>query len=99
MITLKQLLGVDDLSQLTLAHVGQALLRAIDWAIALSGAVALIYLIWGGLQYLTAAGNEQQATKAKTTLTWAIVGLLLIISSYALVKYFATTIGTNVPIR
>ena len=101
MITLKRLFGDDnfDFSKLTLADAGKALLTAIDWGIALSGALALIYIIWGGLQYMTAAGNEEQTKKAKTTITWAFIGLVLIIASYALVKYFTDTFGTGVPIQ
>ena len=100
-LTLKKLLGDAnfDFSKLTLADAGRALLTLIDWAIAMAGSVALIYSIWGGIQYITAGGKEEQTTKAKTTLTWAVVGLILIITSYALVKYFATTLGTGVSIQ
>ncbi|MEK7460771.1 MAG: hypothetical protein AAB647_00980 [Patescibacteria group bacterium] len=100
-LSLKKLLGDPnyDFSKLTLADAGKALLTVIDWAIALSGAVALIYIIWGGVQYVTAGGNEEQTKKGKTTITWAIIGLILIIGAYAIVKYFSNTFGTDIPIQ
>lgn len=96
-LSLKQLFGDAnfDFSKVTLADIGRAALTLIDWGIALSGGVALIYLIWGGIQYLTAGPNEEQTKKAKATLTWAVIGLILIISSYALVKYFSERLATG----
>ena len=49
---------------------------------------ALAFIIYGGFQFITSAGNDEQMGKAKNTLTYAIVGLILIIISYALVTYF-----------
>lgn len=100
-LSLKKLLGDDnfDFSKLTLADAGKALLTIIDWAIALSGGVALIYIIWGGVEYLTAGGNEEHTKKAKTTITWAVVGLILVITSYAIIKYFSRTLGADIPIQ
>lgn len=47
----------------------------------LAGGVAMIFLIWGSIQYLTAYGNEEKAKRAKTTIIWAIVGIVVIILS------------------
>jgi heme/copper-type cytochrome/quinol oxidase subunit 2 len=51
----------------------------ITLAADLAGGIAIIFLIWAAIQYFTAFGNEEKANKAKTTITWAIVGLVLII--------------------
>lgn len=51
----------------------------IALAADLAGGIAIIMLIWAGIQYFTAYGNEEKANKAKTTITWAIVGLVFII--------------------
>lgn len=50
--------------------------------------IALIFIIIGGIQYITSAGNQEQATKAKSTLTWALIGFILIIASYSIIKLF-----------
>lgn len=50
--------------------------------------VAIIYIIIGGIEYITSAGNQEKAQKAKGTLTWAVIGFILIIASYAIVTYF-----------
>ena len=57
----------------------QLINNIITLASDLAGGIAIIFFIWGGFQYFTAFGNEEKANKAKTTITWAIVGLVFII--------------------
>jgi hypothetical protein len=45
----------------------------------LAGTVAAIYIILGAYNYFTAFGNDEKAGQAKKTITWAIVGLVVII--------------------
>lgn len=63
----------------------------------LSGSVALIFLIWGGILYLTAGGSADQAGRAKATITWAIAGLVVVIAAYAIVNYFAGIVVKDNP--
>lgn len=63
-----------------------------------AGTVAIIYVIYGGLQYMSAAGDTGQMENAKKTITWAFIGLGVVISAWAIVKYFANITITNAPI-
>jgi len=46
-----------------------------------AGALALLFfLFWGALRYLTAGSNEENVKKARTTITNAIVGMILLAS-------------------
>ncbi|MBI4992447.1 MAG: hypothetical protein HZB99_04490 [Candidatus Harrisonbacteria bacterium] len=54
------------------ARIGEFLL----W---LGTAMLTLMIIWGALQILTAAGNEEQISKGRRTITWAIVGYLLLL--------------------
>ncbi|HRR39398.1 MAG TPA: pilin [Candidatus Paceibacterota bacterium] len=51
-------------------------------ALALGGLVAFGVLIWGGVLYLTSAGNPEQIGSAKKKLTSAISGLLILLCVY-----------------
>ncbi len=86
-ISLKELLGGSP-ETIGLGNVNTILQTIIDWGTGLSGTVALIYLVYGGIQYMTSAGNSQQAGSAKNTITWAIIGLVIIMSAWAIVQYF-----------
>ncbi len=62
------------------------LLKVINAAIIIAGSVAVLFLIVGGFWYLTSAGNEEQAEKGKKTAVNAILGLVVIIMSFAIIK-------------
>lgn len=51
----------------------------------LTGIIALLFVILGGFQYMTARGNEEQAESGKKTLTNAIIGLVIVILSYTII--------------
>jgi|WetSurMetagenome_2_1015567.scaffolds.fasta_scaffold118474_2 hypothetical protein len=54
--------------------------------IAMAGVTAVLFIIIGGVQILTAYGNDEKIGKAKKTITYAIIGLLAAILSYAIVS-------------
>ncbi len=54
--------------------------------------VAVLMLIWGGIQYLTAAGDEAMVESAKHTITYAIIGLVIVGISYAVVVVVVNTL-------
>lgn len=61
--------------------------------IALSGAIFLVLILISGIQYLGGAGNEESITKAKKTLINAVVGLFLVLSSYAFGTWILRALG------
>lgn len=51
------------------------------------GIIFLVLIIMAGYKWMTAAGNEDQVKEAKSTLSRAIVGLIIIISAYAITEF------------
>lgn len=51
---------------------------AINWVLGILALIALIILLWGGFQMVTAAGNEDQYSKWFTILKQAAIGLIMI---------------------
>jgi hypothetical protein len=62
----------------------------IAYFMGLIGGVALIALIWAGIRFITAFGEEEGITEAKRTATWAVVGFGITILSYAIVSVVNT---------
>jgi hypothetical protein len=60
--------------------------KIIEWALYLSGAVAVVFVIIGGYRYLTAGGNEEAATKGRKAVVNALIGLVIIILAYVIVN-------------
>lgn len=67
--------------------------RIIDWALYFGGAIAVIYLIYGGFMYITSAGDNEKAEQGKRTLTFAIIGIILIALSFIIVGWVMSALG------
>lgn len=55
----------------------------INVALSLLGVIFMFIIILAGYQWMSAQGNEQNVSKAKESMTRAIMGLIVVISSYA----------------
>jgi len=53
----------------------------------LVGIVAVLFLIIGGFQYIISAGNPETVNKAKTTILYAIIGLIVTLIAWAIVSF------------
>ena len=51
------------------------------------GIVAVIMIVWSGFKYITTAGDASKVASAKSSLTYAIVGLTIAILSYSIVNF------------
>ena len=49
--------------------------------------IAVLFLLWGGFQILTAAGDEEKVTKGKTIIIQAGLGLLVIFLANSIVQW------------
>ena len=67
-------------------------LNATDWILGFVGMIAVLMIIWGGINYLTSAGDEEKAKTGKKTLSYALIGLVVAGIAYALVKVVVSTI-------
>lgn len=67
--------------------------NVINAVMGVVGSLALAMFIYGGFTWMLAAGNDQRVQKGKDILLWATIGLIVIFSSYALVRLVFTGIG------
>jgi len=72
--------------------------RILSLATTLAGLVCFIMLIIGGFKYLTSTGDPKQTASAKGTITWAIVGLVIIIGSWFVLQLIEEITGVRVTI-
>lgn len=59
------------------------------------GVFSLAIIIVSGFRYITARGNEEQTKKAKSSLTWAIIGLVVVLLGYIIVTAVAKLINAS----
>jgi hypothetical protein len=62
-------------------------------AIAFGGAVFVIVILWGGLQFLMAGTNKEGAAKAQGTLTFGVIGLVVLVSAWLILNVLGKFLG------
>ncbi len=60
----------------------------------LAGLVATGFFVLGGFSYITSAGNPERMDGAKRTITFSAIGLIIVISAFAL-STIVTDIATK----
>lgn len=63
-----------------------AVVAIINALLALAGIVAIIFIVIGGVRYLTSQGDEDAVALAKNTIIYAVIGLLVIFVSAVVVN-------------
>ncbi|MFH1232592.1 MAG: hypothetical protein V1651_01855 [Patescibacteria group bacterium] len=60
--------------------------------LSLLGVVFLILTVYAGFSWMTAAGEEERVTKAKETLTRAVIGLIITLGAYAIWAFVSSAL-------
>ncbi|OGH69358.1 MAG: hypothetical protein A2754_02365 [Candidatus Magasanikbacteria bacterium RIFCSPHIGHO2_01_FULL_47_8] len=67
--------------------------QAVTVFLSMLAILFFILTLYAGLRWMTARGNEEMATKAKETLEAAVLGLAVVVLSYALVRFIFQSLG------
>ncbi len=65
-------------------------INIILWVV---GVAAVIVIIVAGLKYVTSSGNPSAISSAKTTILYAVIGLVIAITAYAIVNFVFKSFG------
>lgn len=57
----------------------------VNWLLGLVGVLALLALVIGGARMIVSFGNEDGVRSGKRIITWAVIGLTVVILSYAII--------------
>ncbi len=64
----------------------EIVLTIVEYALKFLGLLAVIMIIYGGFLYVTSAGDTTKTDTAKKIIIYAIIGIIVILVSYALVN-------------
>ncbi len=67
--------------------------KVITAILGLTGVLALLAFIAGGLMWMTSGGSPEKVKKGRDILVWAVLGLAIIFSSYTILKYVFDALG------
>lgn len=68
----------------TIGCLGEYIQNTVKFIFPLAAAVALFFLIFGGIKFITSGGDPKAVEGAKKTITYALLGLGVLLSIYAI---------------
>ena len=69
--------------------------KIAQWIFNIGLVLAVIMVIWSGVLFMTAGGNEEKIKKAKQTLLWTIIGATIIIGCKGLISLVKDILGVQ----
>ena len=73
------------------ANIGSIISTVLSFIMAIAALLVFMYLIWGGIQWITSGGDKGKTEEARNKITAAVIGLIVLAASYAILQ-----IGLNV---
>ena len=67
----------------------------VNWILILAGTIAVIYLVYGGILYITAGGDAEKATKGRTAVINAIIGIVIILLALVIVQWVSSIVTSS----
>ncbi len=75
-----------------LADVATGFILLTKLLLGAMGAVALLYFVIGGFQWMTSQGNQEKVRKGQQTMTNTVIALFIAFTSYLLLNFFVNNI-------
>jgi hypothetical protein len=75
--------------------VSNGLSTGIQVMMILAIILSLVFLVLGGLQWTSSGGDKGKITAARSKITFAIVGLIVALSAFAIVTIFGNFFGVK----
>ena len=72
------------------AAAGQSQLNDIvNIIFGIAGSLAFLFIIIGGLRFVMSEGDPSKASQAKSTIVYALIGLVITLTGYGIVRFVA----------
>lgn len=79
----------------TLNCVPIVFMNVVNALLGLSGITAVIFIIVSGLILMNSGGDQKKIASSKSTLTYAIIGLILILLAFGIVNFIGYVTGVT----
>src|SRR3989344_4921038 len=79
-----------------LGGAGGLLTILIQTATIIAGIGFFLYILFGGLRWMTSGGDKVATQAARETITSALIGLLIVLSVYAIIRVLEAAFGLTI---
>jgi hypothetical protein len=89
-----QLRGVDvDPGQGFAENFGDLINGVLSFVMVIAALLVFLYLIWGGIEWITSGGDKGKTESARNKITSAVIGLIVVAASYAVLSLALNFLG------
>jgi len=75
--------------------IGTQLNTVLLWLLAIVGVLGVIGFVVAGIMYVTAAGDDDQVSKAKSVMMYSIIGVIVALIGYIVVSQIGRIFGVG----
>jgi hypothetical protein len=80
----------------TLNDFVKVMVNLAQFILGITGSLALLMFIYGGVLFLISAGNPERITQAKKVITGAVIGIVIVFASYTIIGFVMIATGFDV---
>jgi len=73
--------------------IAQLIVTIWQTLLTLGGILVIFWFIYGGITWLTAGGDKQKVDNARNRIMNALIGMILLFSTFAVINYLGPAIG------
>ena len=88
--------GFEKPAEAKITDIGKLISTGISVVIIVSGILVFVFLVWGGVEWLTSGGDKTKIENARSKLTNALIGVAIIAAAYAVWTLALTFFGVDV---
>lgn len=78
------------------SFIQKALPAGIGWLLVAGGLFFVFMMLWGGVTWILSGGDKAGVEASRGRITNALVGLVLLLSTFAVVKLVETFFGIDI---
>lgn len=73
--------------------IGTLISRVLSWGLIAAALLALLFLLWGGIQWILSGGDKAQLESARNRITGALIGLVVVAAVWAIFLIIIHVLG------
>lgn len=85
--------GWEKLANITLPGIVSTVIKLI---LVVAALIAFIFLVIGGIKWITSGGDKEQTAKAQGTITAALIGLVIVFAAWAIIRLLEAFFGIEI---
>lgn len=69
------------------------IVNVFNSVLGLAGALAVVFVVYGGIQYSLSQGDPAKVKQAKDTILYSVIGLVVVMVSFAIINLVIGGVG------